>query len=76
MKNRLSYLVFPLVMLLLIMSILHPENIRGRLGQPISESYRLIHFGVLGIVALGSGYMCVKQGLSDARTHRNKRLGK
>ena len=73
MRSRLSYFVFPMAVLLLAMSILHPENVRGRLGKPISETSWMVHLGVLSVVVLGAGYLCVKQLATDLKGRRAKR---
>ena len=73
MKSRISYFVFPFAVLLLVMSILHPENVRGRLGKPISETSWMVHLGVLSVVVLGAGYQCVKQAATDLKGRRSKR---
>lgn len=74
MKSRISYFVFPFAVLLLVMSILHPENVRGRLGKPISETSWMVHLGVLSVLVLGAGYLCVKQVATDLRGRRAKRI--
>lgn len=73
MRSRLSYFVFPMAVLLLTMSILHPENVRGRLGKPISEISWMVHLGVLSVVVIGAGYLCVKQASADLKGRRARR---
>jgi len=72
MRSRLSYFIFPMAVLLLTLSILHPENVRGRLGKPISETSWMVHLGVLIVVALGAGYQCAKQAVIDLRRSRGR----
>lgn len=72
MRSRLSYLAFPMAVLLLTMSILHPENVRGNLGKPISETSWMVHLAILSVVVLGAGYLCVKQAASDLKGRRAK----
>jgi hypothetical protein len=73
MKSRISYFVFPIAVLLLVMSLLHSENVRGRLGKSISETSWMVHLGVLSVIVLGAGYQCVKQAATDLKGRRVRR---
>lgn len=69
---RLVYIIFPVSTYILILSIIHPENVRGRLGQAMDDAGRFSHYLIVVSVVVVTGYFFVKQIIVDWRALRRR----
>lgn len=76
-SHFIAYVVFILASLGLYGSIRNPDNIQtGPLGGTANETQRIVHWFVLAVVAVGSGYLSVKALKRDIRFLRNRTRGR
>ncbi|WP_091059777.1 hypothetical protein [Opitutus sp. GAS368] len=73
MKTIVNYVAFLLALMMAFMTIKYPENVRGLLGQELSDSAKATDRIILGILVIGTGFAAVRQGIKDCRSRKNKK---
>jgi hypothetical protein len=74
MTKRLVYLVF-LFSLFLFSGLFRstPQKLEGPAGEQFSESQRYVHYLVVGVIAVGTGWFSFIQLKRDLKTLRDRR---
>ena len=74
MSKRIIYLVF-LFSLFLFSEVFRssPEKLEGPAGEQFSESQRYVHYLVVGVIAIGTGWFSFIQLKRDWKTLRDRK---